>query len=198
MANSPDRVESTRPKIKFKRKPPFPVNRGNPALTKKEKEVRAVQRRKAQRPAREIAKTEKRYDISVEIVNEAIIAERGLITGVAKRLEMSRTSLLRYIEKHPVCLETLGHARDEMGDKAENKLFEAIEKGDVRCLLYYLSTVHRHRGYGLNNSDIPATLDQRGPVYVETVNIVGVPSGTFLPPESIKPDNMVIESTPAD
>jgi hypothetical protein len=187
---SPDRVEDAphqRPKIKFKGKRP---DKFRPGRRHPPKEVRV----KRKRGKEDIRRTEQRHDISPEIVNEAILLEHGLLVSVAARLQMPRTTLLRYIEKHPVCLETLGHARDEMGDKAESKLFEAIEKGDVRCLLYYLSTVHRHRGYGLNNSDIPATLDQRGPVYVETVNIVGVPSGTFLPPDIAKRDNLLIEN----
>ena len=82
-----------------------------------------------------------------------------------------------------------------MGDKAERKLFEAIEAGDVRCILFYLSTVHRHRGYAHAAEDQSAAdSNGRGPVFVETVNIVGIPSGTFLPKEIAAKDNMVIEN----
>ena len=149
--------------------------------------------------ARRMAMTERRHKITPQKVNTAIINARGLLTDVCRKLKIPRSTLLRYIEKHDVCIETLGQARDEMGDIAEKKLFELIERGDVRCLLYYLSTVHRHRGYGLNNSDAPENNQGRGPVFVETVNIVGVPPGTYLPPpppDQARDDSMVVEHQP--
>jgi hypothetical protein len=145
--------------------------------------------------ARNLEKVEARHGITPHKVATMILKERGLLTQVVRSLKIPRSTLLRYIEKHDVCVEALSHARDAMGDKAERKLFEAIDAGDVRCILYYLSTVHRHRGYGLNRADMP---DDNGggsrPVFVETVNVIGIPSGTFLPKEIANQDNMVIDN----
>jgi hypothetical protein len=172
-----------RPKIKFKpkgiKKPKKKSKRHPPAWHKR----------------RYRARTEKKYKIKPAKVVEALIKEHGLTSPAAKVLNMPRTTLLRYIEQFEVCREALAHAREGMGDVAESKLFQLIEQGDVRCILYYLSTVHRHRGYGLNNSDDPSRNGGSGPTFVETVNIIGVPPGTFLPPE---PDPKLIEQPPDD
>jgi hypothetical protein len=173
MPKNPDR-----PKIRYKRvkAPPRPL------LTPEQLAQRNLER------------LEKKHRLSPQRVNAAISKERGLITQVCRTLKVPRTTLQRYIEKHESCIEALLHARDAMGDKAENKLFEKIEQGDVRCILYYLSTVQRHRGYGLNGADVPGDIGETGPVYVEQVNIIGVPSGTFLPKEVAAKDNLVIEN----
>jgi len=145
--------------------------------------------------AKNVQKVEQRHDITPQKVNAMIAKERGLLTQVCRSLKIPRSTLIRYIDKHEECIEALEHARDAMGDVAERKLFEAIEAGDVRCILYYLSTVHRQRGYGMRQEDAAEhNAAGRGPIFVETVNIVGVPSGTFLPKEIAQRDNMVVEN----
>jgi len=143
-----------------------------------------------------LAKVEARHNITPHLVSTMILKQRGLLTAVSRSLKVPRQTLTRYIEKHAECLYALDHARESMGDKAEMKLFEAIDRGDTRCILFYLSTVHRHRGYAMRPEDQSASEQNgRGPVFVETVNIVGVPSGTFLPKESLPLDgSMVIDS----
>jgi hypothetical protein len=174
-------------RIKAKYKPGYGKNGQKvvkPKLTQEERAAKALQ------------KTEERHDITPQKVAVMILKERGLLTQVVRSLKVPRSTLLRYIEKHDVCVEALSHARDAMGDKAEAKLFELIDQGDVRCILYYLSTVHRHRGYGLNRADMPDDNGGSGgrPVFVETVNVIGIPSGTFLPKEIAAQDNMVIDN----
>lgn len=181
-----------RPQIKFKT---VPTSKLTPEQIAERQRMRAEKKyagKKALR-AKKLAATELAYGLTPEKVNQALLKSKGLLTQAAKVLKIPRTSLMRYIEKNEVCLETLGQARDEMGDVAESRLFRQIEAGDVRCLLYYLSTVHRHRGYGLNAGDAAADPTNRGPVYVETINIVGVESGTFLPRDVALKDTMVIE-----
>jgi hypothetical protein len=143
---------------------------------------------------RAVAKVETRHHISPKVVSEALLKSHGLLKMAAHALDMPRATLVRYIDRHEVCMETLHAAREGMGDVAEAKLFELIEEGDVRCILYYLSTVHRGRGYGTRNEEDPAGSNGRGPVFVETVNIVGVPSGTFLPKDVATKDSMVIDN----
>ena len=145
--------------------------------------------------AKNLAKVEARHNITPSLVAAVILKQRGLLTYVARTLKVPRMTLGRYIDKHPECVDALEHAREATGDKAEQKLFELIDAGDVRCVLFYLSTVHKHRGYAMRPGDIdPNDQNGRGPVFVETVNIVGIPSGTFLPKEIAQKDNMVIEN----
>jgi len=92
-----------RPKIKFKRV-------AKPKPPPKTPEERA---------AEHLAKTEKRYGITPNVVNAVIMAEHGLLTNAAAKLNMTRHSLVNYIDKNPVCLEALEQARAVMGDVAE-------------------------------------------------------------------------------
>ena len=174
MPKNPDR-----PKVKYKhvKKPP-PPNKTPEELA-----------------ASALARTEARHDINPAKVCAMIAQEHGLLNQLCRSLKIPRTTLQRYIEKNPQCQEAMAQAREAMGDKAEKKLFDLIDQGDIRCLLFYLSTVHKHRGYAMGNaaSTTPDDSGGRGPVFVETVNIVGIPRGTFLPKEIAGQDNMVIE-----
>lgn len=122
----------------------------------------------------------KRFKFTERVLVQAIIKCDGSLIEVARRFKIPRTTLLRYVENNKLCQMALDDAREGMGDEAETKLRQLIREGDVRCLLYYLSTVHRHRGYGLNASDSPG--GGSSPTFVADITIIGVPSGTFLPP----------------
>ena len=69
-----------------------------------------------------------------------------------------------------------------MGDFAESKLFQLIEKADVRAIQFYLSSVHRKRGYGLQPGEALQVGDTN--LTIQNVKIISVPSGQFLPPLS--------------
>jgi hypothetical protein len=145
--------------------------------------------------AANLARVEARHNITPSLVATMILKQRGLLTQVCRSLKVPRETLRRYIDKHPECVDAMENAVAAMGDKAESKLFEAIDAGDTRCILFYLTTVHRHRGYAMRPEDQSAAESNgRGPVFVETVNIVGIPSGTFLPKEIAQKDNMVIDN----
>jgi hypothetical protein len=175
-----------RPQIKYKRgyKPPRPGRKNLPGRVKV---ANAVKKR-----------TERRYGLDPKKVCSAIAKAHGSLTKVCEFFRIPRSTMIRYLERNEICREALDHAREDMGDIAESKLFEHIESGDIRCLLFYLSTVHRQRGYGLGNSNAVGGASTGGPVFVDTVNIIGVPSGTFLPPEIANRDNMVIEGEIAE
>jgi hypothetical protein len=172
--------QTVRPKIKYK--PGY----------KPKKPGRKPLKGLALRRSRDLKRTEQRLKIKPKKVRDEIIKQRGLISEVAKALKVPYATLMRYIDKHKDCVDTLAEARSRMGDVAESKLFDRIENGDVRCLLYYLSTVHRNRGYGLSAGDRLYDPGDSNPVFVDTVNIVGIPSGTFLPKE---PDPKLIDGT---
>lgn len=132
---------------------------------------------------------EKRFCITATQVSNVIRREYGLLANTSKALKIPLSTLKRYIKARPQCAEAAIEAREKMGDIAEQKLFELIKNGDVRCLLYYLSTVHRNRGYGLRPGENPFSPQENRPVHVETINIVAVPEGQFIP----KPQPPAIE-----
>lgn len=138
-----------------------------------------------------------KYRLTPEAVCEAITLERGLLQDVALRLGVSRSVLRTYIGERPTCSQALKEAREAMGDVAERKLFELIEAGDVRCIMYYLSTVHKARGYGVKRDD---SLFENRP-QVTAINIVSVPSGQYLTSDEIKRlsiEHQLLNAIPAD
>lgn len=176
-------------------KPQRPKARVKPGYTRDgRKKTPPPKKTLEEKQAQNLAKVEARHGITPSLVALMILKQRGLLTQVCRSLKIPRATLNRYIQKHEECVEAMEHARDAMGDAAEKKLFELIDAGDVRCVLFYLSTVHRHRGYALRPEDQQQDNAGRGPVFVETVNIVGIPSGTFLPKDVAARDNMVIEN----
>lgn len=123
-----------------------------------------------------------KYSLTPEKVCEALVLDRGLIADAALRLGVARGVLYKYIADRPLCAATLKDAREAMGDVAERKLFELIEAGDVRCIMYYLSTVHKARGYGVKRDD---SLFENRP-QVTAINIVSVPPGQYLSSDEIQ------------
>lgn len=81
---------------------------------------------------------------------EAIKAARGTVTGVCELLDITRPTFYRYVEADKEIQEALEFARERSFDRAEYKLDEAIERGEMRAIEIKL-TKHkrgRMRGYG--------------------------------------------------
>jgi len=138
----------------------------------------------------------RRYELTPEKVCEAIIKHRGMLTEIAEDLGVRRLWLRNYIADRKPCIAQLKEAREEMGDVAEKKLYELIEAGHFPAITFYLSTVHRNRGYGLGrNAQLPGVtnnvINQ-----IESVNIVTIPSGTYLSAEDIKQLAPTIDAAP--
>jgi hypothetical protein len=81
-----------------------------------------------------------------------------------------------------------------MGDKAEKKLYELVEQGDLRAVSFYLSCCHKDRGYGsspgttLNTGDTTNVM-VIGSVHIETIpteegtaGVRGATTGATAPP----------------
>lgn len=104
--------------------------------------------------------------------------EFGLLTPVARKTGIPLSTLQRYVKDRPLCQDAVYAAKEAMGDTAERKLYNRIRRGDIRCLLYYLSTVHASRGYGLGKAQLQGDPQ---PMQIGSINIIAVPPGHFLP-----------------
>lgn len=166
---SPSAPDSTPKPVRHRHASRLPFVQGNRSTSPPQKAKRKATRF-----------IEKKYGLTPEKLIPVIFREHGLISNISKHFKIPQTTLGRYLKNEEACGQAVLDAREAMGDAAEKKLFELIKEGDVRCILYYLSTVHRARGYGLRASDDPFSANTQ-PVYVETVNVVAVPSGQFLP-----------------
>jgi hypothetical protein len=149
---------------------PHPFNRGR---KKRLPDPPRVKRTREEKLAR-------KYKINPKMVIDALNEHGGLLAQTALHLGVSRGVLHRYVQENAECAKAAKEAREAMGDIAEQKLHELIRAGDPRMLMYYLSTVHRARGYGVRRGEDDLISANSAP-QVNTINIIGVPSGTFLP-----------------
>jgi hypothetical protein len=94
---------------------------------------------------------------------------------------MSRANLMVMIRNRGRLSKALADARGKVGDTAEQKLFDLIEAGNLGAITFYLTSCHKDRGYG-NPKELNVG-DARN-FMVQTINVVSLPSGRFLAPDS--------------
>jgi hypothetical protein len=110
-------------------------------------------------------------------VEAALKASRGLLEPAARAVGTTRGSLTNMLKRY-ARLETVRREQHQvMGDFAESKLFKLIDRDHFPAVSYYLSNLHKDRGY----SSTGLGGDMVNNVTIGTVNVVSVPSGTFLP-----------------
>jgi hypothetical protein len=73
----------------------------------------------------------------------------------------------------------LKECRESLVDTAEKKLYEMVEDGDYKAVVYVLSTLGRDRGWGLPAGSV---LDQstNNTLIVQEINIMPVPAGQYI------------------
>ena len=103
-------------------------------------------------------------------VCRVIREEHGLLGPAAERLGVSRTVLRHYVLARQKCSVALKEARDTLGDKAEQKLYNLIEAGDYRAIVFYLTTMCKDRGYVLPRGSPPPPDDAPVEVVYRTVD----------------------------
>jgi hypothetical protein len=80
-------------------------------------------------------------------VAEAIKEAKGFLTVAAQILGCHYTTILNYAKRYKLVRKTLDEARQRMLDIAEAKLFEQVQAGDLRAIMFYLRTFGKTRGY---------------------------------------------------
>lgn len=123
-------------------------------------------------------------NMSVEKVCVALKKAHGLISMAAEDNGWHSGNLRRYIKGHQKCLDALVEARQKMGDVAESKLFEKIEAGDMGAIQFYLMACQKERGYGFAKDQTLHLGDNKN-FFVQSVNIVAVPTGHFIPADDV-------------
>ncbi len=76
-----------------------------------------------------------------------ITSKRGNISAVAKSLKMSRKAIYARIHNSAYLQETLADARETSLDDAEDKLGDAVRKGEAWAVCFTLKTQGQSRGY---------------------------------------------------
>ena len=82
-----------------------------------------------------------------ELVAAAIMELRGNLSAVAQRFNVHRSSVSELIEKRPTLQRILQDTRETRTDTAEDRLGDAIDKGEAWAVCFYLKTQGKARGY---------------------------------------------------
>lgn len=78
---------------------------------------------------------------------EAAREEHGMVYLVAERLRCSHVTVYNYQKRHPSVREAFELERNRMVDVAEQKLYEAIQRGESWAIALMLKTKGKDRGY---------------------------------------------------
>lgn len=105
-------------------------------------------------------------EISKETFEKAIEGTRGFVTQIAKAAGCSRQSVYNAFEKWPELKDLVKAEKESFKDKAEGKLFQHIEDGNVVALLFYLKCQAKDRGYVERQEIVGA---DGGPIGIEFV-----------------------------
>jgi hypothetical protein len=78
----------------------------------------------------------------------AVIREmNGNLAAVARKFNVQRHRIYRFIEQHPSLKQVLADARESMLDNAESTLYKKALEGDTTALIFLLKTQGYKRGY---------------------------------------------------
>lgn len=85
--------------------------------------------------------------VKVADIREALSKHNGNVTASARALKITRQSLWERIQKNEGLQDHLHQTREVRVDKAEDKLDEAIERGEGWAIAMTLKTLGKDRGY---------------------------------------------------
>lgn len=85
---------------------------------------------------------------TVEQVCRALNESRGMITMAAEGLGCTPKTIHNYIDQHVKIKELLETHRERRVDRAEFKLDDKVDEGDIGAIKFVLSTIGKSRGYG--------------------------------------------------
>lgn len=110
----------------------------------------------AERPGRNPKRIESKYN--VQDVSDILIRFGGLVYPAARHMEVSRSALVKYIERHPEAKKAMEYGREQTIDKAESVILRAVEGSlpgctsrdqiDAAKILLMQLDRGRRRGYG--------------------------------------------------
>ena len=82
------------------------------------------------------------------ILAEAIIANKGVLSKVADTVGMGSAQAVRYhITRSPALQQVMADSRERIIDTAEDNIFRAVESGDKAYSWKVLQTLGKDRGY---------------------------------------------------
>ena len=91
--------------------------------------------------------TSKKREATAARIIKALHETSGLLTVAAAKAGVSYTTINRYVAGFTSVKEAAIEAHERMLDFAEGKLYSKIKDGDNTCIIFYLKTQGKARGY---------------------------------------------------
>lgn len=85
--------------------------------------------------------------LSVERVEKALRKYNGILSLSAEACGVARTTLYRFIEKHPHLKEVRTEVDENLLDVAESNVVSALSEADMKTTRWYLERKGKDRGY---------------------------------------------------
>jgi hypothetical protein len=82
-----------------------------------------------------------------EQVAKALKANKGLIYLAADKLGCTGRTVLRYLNRYPSLREVIADCLERRLDRGEQRLDEAVDRGDAWAVQFFLRMQGKHRGY---------------------------------------------------
>jgi len=99
------------------------------------------------RPGLEGKHPKSKKGVTVEEIEQALWASGALLADAARMLGITRSTLDARVKRNAKLTALTKEIREDLTDFAESKLMDAMKKGNLGALCFYLRTQGRHRGY---------------------------------------------------
>jgi hypothetical protein len=84
---------------------------------------------------------------TVKQVERALKQSNGRMTDAARRLGCPAQRVYEYLKRFPALVEIRDECREALIDKAEDKLEQAVDAGNMGAVYFTLSTLGKNRGF---------------------------------------------------
>lgn len=93
------------------------------------------------------AKRGRKPKLTVKRVEDALRQTGAIIAAAARMLNVSRTTLYAFLQRHTKIAALALDIEEELKDLAEGKVLQAIRAGDMQTVRWYLEMKAKDRGY---------------------------------------------------
>lgn len=102
-----------------------------------------------------------------EQIAKALIESKGFQCTAADNLGCNEETIINYKKRYPELVTLINHLKNRQKDHAENMLFKHIDEGDKTCLIFYLKTQCKDRGY-TEKSEVD--INGGGPLQIKVIH----------------------------
>ncbi len=94
---------------------------------------------------------------------KALKGTAGILSQIAKNMDVNRKSVWMYLSKHPELLPSIEQEREAILDTIEVSMIKkAVVEEDFKAQSFYLKTIGKHRGFTeKNETELTGTIDNK-------------------------------------